>query len=62
MAVTANVDKVVYMLDRLLPMVSPRDSVVLIHIVDESMEDIIADETEDVEQVNTQFSAAEQGL
>lgn len=41
------------MLDRLLPMVSPRDSVVLIHILDESLEDVIAEETEDVEQVTT---------
>lgn len=50
-AVTADLDKVSRMLDRLLPLVSPRDSVVLLHIMDESVEDVIAGETEDEEQV-----------
>ncbi|CAM9456623.1 unnamed protein product [Ectocarpus fasciculatus] len=43
--------KVSHMLDRLLPLVSPRDSVVLIHIVDESAEDVIAGEVVDIEHV-----------
>lgn len=51
MAVTADLDKVSRMLDRLLPLVSPQDSVVLLHIMDESVEDVIAEETEDAEQV-----------
>lgn len=50
-AVTSDVYKVSYMLDRLLPLVSPRDSVVLIHIVDESAEDMVAGETVDADEV-----------
>ncbi len=50
-AVTSDVYKVSYMLDRLLPLVSPRDSVVLIHIVDESAEDLVAGETVDADEV-----------
>lgn len=48
---TSDPGKVSHMLDRLLPLVSPRDSVVLIHIVEETVEDVIAGETEDMEQV-----------
>ncbi|CAM9818079.1 unnamed protein product, partial [Laminaria digitata] len=50
-AVTADLRKVCRMLDKLLPLVSPRDSVVLVHVIDESLEDIIAGETEDIEQL-----------
>lgn len=50
-AVTSDLDKVSGMLDKLLPLMCPRDSVVLLHIVDESVEDVIAGETEDVEEV-----------
>ncbi|CAM9103019.1 unnamed protein product [Ectocarpus sp. 6 AP-2014] len=42
-----------HMLDKLLPLVSPRDSVVLVHIVDESAEDVIAGEVADIEQVRS---------
>lgn len=48
---TSDLEKVSHMLDKLLPLVSPRDSVVLIHIVDESAEDVIAGEVADIEQV-----------
>ena len=44
-------DKVSHTLDRLLPLVSPGDSLVLVHIVDENVEDMIAGETVDAEQV-----------
>ena len=50
-AVTSDLDKVSHTLDRLLPLVSPGDSLVLIHIVDESAEDMIAGEMVDAEQV-----------
>lgn len=46
-------------LDRLLPLVSPGDSVVLIHIVDESVEDMIAGETVDGDQVFLKAVAGE---
>ncbi|CAM9532778.1 unnamed protein product [Ectocarpus sp. 13 AM-2016] len=42
-----------HMLDELLPLVSPRDSVILTHIVDESAEDVIAGEVADIEQVRS---------
>lgn len=42
-------------LDRLLPLVSPGDSLVLIHIVDESVEDMIAGEMVDADEVFTYF-------
>ena len=45
-AVTSDLRKVCRMVDKLLPLVSPRDSVVLVHIVDENLEDIIAGETD----------------
>ena len=48
-----DLDKVCRMLDRLLPLVSPRDTVVLVHVLDESLEDVIAGETEDTEQVRS---------
>lgn len=50
-AVTADLRKVSYMMDKLLPLVRPRDSMVLIHIVDEVVEDEVAGEEADVEQV-----------
>ena len=50
-AVTSDLRKVCRMLEKLLPLVSPQDSVVLVHIVDESLEDVIAGETEDIDQV-----------
>lgn len=50
-AVTSDLDKVSHTLDRLLPLVSPRDSVVLIHIVDECAEDVLAGDMVDVEEV-----------
>lgn len=51
-AVTADLDKVSHTLDRLLPLLSPGDSLVLVHIVDENAEDLLAGESVDAEQVN----------
>lgn len=53
-AVTSDLRKVCRMVDKLLPLVSPRDSVVLVHIVDENLEDIIAGETEDIDKVGAE--------
>lgn len=55
-AVTSDLDKVSYTLERLLPLISPRDSLVLIHIVDECVEDVLAGDMVDVEQVGRRRS------
>ncbi|CAM9884619.1 unnamed protein product [Scytosiphon promiscuus] len=44
-------------LDRLLPLISPQDSLVLIHIVDECTEDVLAGDMVDVEQVESDLSS-----
>lgn len=56
MAVTADLDKTAYMLDKLLPLVAPRDFVELIHVVDENVEDNIAGGMTDVEQASISCS------
>ena len=48
---TSDVDVVARLLDKLLPLVAPRDSVVLVHVIDETVQDGIADETADTQQV-----------
>ncbi|CAM9568470.1 unnamed protein product [Pylaiella littoralis] len=56
-AVTSDLQKASHTLDRLLPLVLPRDSVVLIHIVDECAEDALAGEEVDVEKVKDDLSS-----
>lgn len=56
MAVTADIDKAAYMLDKLLPLVAPRDFVELIHVVDENVEGIIDGGITNVEQASTSCS------
>lgn len=57
MAVTADINKAAYMLDKLLPLVAPRDFVELIHVVDEKkMGGIIDGGITNVEQASTTCS------